>query len=127
MIILKLITVLIAIIAVVCVITIFTKKKYNIKRELVVNAPQKKVYDYVRMHKNQKYFNHWLSFDPNTKIEITGSEDGTPGATFHFESSHKKVGTGEWENVAMNPNERIDLELRFLKPYLFTATREYSV
>lgn len=122
MIVLKIATVLIAIIAVAFTIAIFTKKKYNIKREVVVNAPQAKVYDYVRLHKNQKDFNHWLSFDPDTKINITGSTDGTPGSILHFESNHKKVGTGEWENVNMVPNERIDLELRFLKPYVFTAS-----
>jgi hypothetical protein len=110
------------IIVLLCVIALFVKKEYTITRDILINNSTAKVYDYVRYHKNQREFNQWLSFDPNTSIELKGSEDGTTGAIMHFESRHKKTGTGEWENTRLIPNERIELELRFLAPYQFTAS-----
>jgi len=121
MILLKILAVVVALIALLCVIALFVKKGYTIKREVLISNSVDKVYDYVRFHKSQPEFNQWLGFDPNTKIEIKGNEDGTPGSILHFESNHKKTGTGEWENTHMVQNEKIGLELRFLAPYQFTA------
>lgn len=122
MLLLKILAVFIGLVVLLCVVALFVKKDYTITREILINNSVNNVYDYVRYHKNQREFNQWLSFDPNTKIELRGSEDGTSGAIMHFESSHKKTGTGEWENTRLVPNERIELELRFLKPYQFTAS-----
>ena len=121
MILIKILVKILALITLLCVIALFVKKEYTITRDILIKNSVDKVYDYVRHHKNQREFNQWLSFDPNTKIELRGNQDGTAGAIMYFESSHKKTGTGEWENTRLVPNERIDLELRFLKPYQFTA------
>lgn len=122
MILIKILTVIVALISLLCVIALFVKKEYTLTRSILINNSTDNVYDYVRFHKNQPAFNHWLSLDPNTDIELKGNEDGTSGAILYFESNHKKVGSGEWENILVVPNERIDLELRFFKPYQFTAT-----
>lgn len=121
MILLKIFLVLIALIAFVCLIAVFTRKKYTIKREITINAPVEKVYEYVRFHKNQKEFNQWLSYDPNAKIEIRGDADGQPGSILYFESKHKKSGTGEWENTNFIENKQIDFKIKFIAPYPFTA------
>ncbi|ALJ04090.1 hypothetical protein APS56_02485 [Pseudalgibacter alginicilyticus] len=121
MLVLKIAVVVIAIISVLCVIAIFTAKKYTIKREITLNNSNSEIYEFLRFHKNQKLFNQWLSYDPNTKIEIKGSEDGKKGATLHFSSKSKKTGKGEWETTNLVENKRIDFELRFLEPYTFTA------
>lgn len=121
MLLLKILAVIIAVVALLCVIALFVEKEYTITREILINNSANNVYGYVRYHRNQKEFNHWISLDPNTEIEIRGSEDGTPGSVMYFESKDKKVGTGEWENTRFVENEKIELELRFLAPYKFTA------
>jgi hypothetical protein len=120
MILLKILVVLVAIIAVICIIAAFTPEKYTIKREIKINQPVEKVYNYVRFHKNQKQFNQWLSYDPNAKIQITGV-DGQAGSILHFESKSKKAGTGEWNNTQLIENKEIDFKIKFIAPYAFTA------
>lgn len=122
MILLKILLGLVLLFVLLAVVALFVKKSYTITREITINRPVEEVYDYVRYHKNQLAFNYWLNVDANTKTKIIKSEDGYPGSTLAFESNHKKVGKGEWENTAFLENERIDFELRFIEPYAFTAT-----
>lgn len=122
----KTIAVLVILIAILLIIALFAKKKYTITREVTINNSVPQVYDYLRFHSNQKHYNHWLLLDPKTKIEIKGAEDGEPGSILFFDSKSKKTGAGEWENIRFVENERIDLELRFLHPYQFTATGTLS-
>lgn len=121
MIFVKIITVLVAIIALALVVAMFTKDKYTIIREIVINKPKQEVFDFVKFNKNQKLYSKWLLLDPNTKIEMRGTADGTPGSVLSFESKHQKTGKGEWEIKKVNEGERVDFELRFLAPYVFTA------
>lgn len=117
----KALGVLIGFIVILLIMALFVKKRYTILRETTINSPLGEVYDYLRFHKNQKQYNHWLQLDPHVRTEIKGAPDGQPGSILFFESKSKKAGTGEWENTALVENERIDIELRFLHPYQFTA------
>lgn len=118
----KILGVIIAIIVVVLVVALFLKKKYTLTRQITINSPVEDVYDYIRFHNNQPYYNNWLRLDPDVNIEIKGQPDGGPGSILFFESKNKKAGTGEWENTRLVENERIECELRFMRPYQFTAT-----
>ena|SRR5690554_1949522 len=124
MILFKIFGVLVLLIAILLIVAVFVKNKYNITREITINSPVEDVYYYLRFHKNQKQYNHWLHLDPNVRTEINGAPDGQPGSILFFESKSKKAGTGEWENTSLVENERIDIELRFLHPYKFTATAQ---
>lgn len=108
-------------IVILLIVALFVKKRYTIIRETTINSPVGEVYDYLRFHKNQRHYNHWLLLEPNVRTEIKGAPDGQPGSILFFESNSKKAGTGEWENTDFVENERIDIELRFLHPYQFTA------
>lgn len=122
MILFKILATLVALIAILLIVALFVKKKYTITREVTINSSVEDVYDYLRFHKNQKEYNHWLQLDPNVRTEIKGKPDGEPGSILFFESKSKKAGTGEWENTGLIKNKRIEIELRFLHPYQFTAT-----
>lgn len=118
----KILVTLVALIAFLLIVALFVKKKYTLTRETTINRSVEEVYNYLRFHKNQKEYNYWLQLDPNVKTEITGEQDGTPGSILFFESKSKKAGTGEWENARLIEDELIEIELRFLHPYQFTAT-----
>ncbi len=126
MMIIKIVMVLVAIISVACVVALFTKNKYTLKREITIDKPVDTVFDFVRYNKNQKLYSVWLSFDPNTKISINGAADGNPGSVLSFESKNHKTGTGQWEIKKVVPGERIDFELRFLAPFVFTANGYFA-
>ncbi|CAI2768065.1 conserved protein of unknown function [Flavobacterium collinsii] len=119
MIFVKIITVLVAIVSIALVVAMFTKNKYTIRREIIIDKPKAEVFDFIKLNRNQKLYSKWLLLDPATKIEITGT-DGTAGSVLTFESKHHKTGKGEWE-IKKVENDRIDFELRFLAPYVFTA------
>jgi hypothetical protein len=102
-----------------------TPAHYTLKRTIVVSSPIASVFDFIRFNRNQKRYSKWLSLDPNTTITLKGKEDGTPGAILAFESQNKKAGTGEWETMRIEHNSSIDFELRFFKPFNFTASGQF--
>ena len=119
--ILKILVFAIAIVSVAAVIAIFTKDKYTLARQVVINVPKQQVFDYVKLNSNQKSYSKWLSIDPQTKISFKGAPDGQPGAILVFESNDKKAGTGEWETKRVIDGDWVEFELRFLSPFKFTA------
>ncbi len=98
------------------IIAAFTKKDFSVERSVLINKPQQEVYDYVKLLKNQDFFSKWNKLDPNMKKTYQGT-DGTVGFTYRWESNDENVGIGEQEIMKLVPNERIDLEIRFEKPF----------
>ncbi len=109
--ILKVIGVLIAL---VLLIALFVKKELKAEKEIVINKPNAIVFDYVKLLKNQNNYSKWTTMDPAMKKEFKGA-DGTVGFVSAWDSDNKDVGKGEQEITKIVGN-RIDYELRFLKP-----------
>jgi uncharacterized protein YndB with AHSA1/START domain len=112
----KILIVVLVLIAGVLLTGIIAKKEFSVERTVVINKPKQAVFDYVKMLKNQDNYAVWQAKDPNTKKSYTGT-DGTVGFISAWESEHPDVGHGEQEITAIKDGERIDYELRFLKPY----------
>lgn len=89
-------------------------KEMNVEREITINAPQAKVYEYLSHLDNQRKWGPWNKMDPDMKIETTGT-DGEVGYLVKWEGN-SDVGVGEQEIMKLAPNERIDTKLRFKKP-----------
>lgn len=106
----------VGIIALALIVAIFVKKDYALEREVVINQPVEKVFDYIKYLKNQDNFSTWASMDPKMKKEFRGT-DGEVGFVSAWESQDKNVGKGEQEITAIKENERIDYELRFIEPF----------
>jgi hypothetical protein len=112
--------VLAGIITLLLIIGLFTKKEHSVKREIIINAPLQKVFDYLRLLKNEDDWNKNEKTDPNKKQEFRG-KDGTVGFIIAF-SGNKNVGVGEKEIMNIIEEKRIEIEMRFVKPLTFTAT-----
>lgn len=69
-IILSILFTLIGIIALLFIIAILMKKSHYVKREIIINAPSQKVFDYIKLLKNQDEFNTEAMEDPNRKREL---------------------------------------------------------
>ncbi|MEP6596309.1 MAG: SRPBCC family protein [Ginsengibacter sp.] len=54
--------------------------------------------------------------DPNVKKDYKGT-DGTVGFVYAWDSDNKKVGKGEQEIKKTTEGDRMDLEIRFIKPF----------
>lgn len=108
-----------AIIALLLIIPLFTKNEYSVMRETVIARPKAAVFEYIVLLKNQDNFSVWAQMDKNMKKSYKGT-DGQVGFVSAWESTDDKVGAGEQEIKKVLPGERIDYELRFLKPFKAT-------
>ena len=111
-------TVLGVIVVIPLAVAIFVKKEYSVKRDVVIDRSKSEVFDYVRYLKNQDHFNKWVMMDPEMKKDFSGT-DGTAGCVYYWDG--EKAGKGEQELVRIVEGDRIECELRFIKPFENTA------
>lgn len=109
------IVILIAI-AIPLIVALFIKKEYEVEKQITINKPVSEVFDYIKHLKNQDHYSKWAMMDPNMKKIYRGT-DGTVGFVSAWESDKKDVGAGEQEIIKIIEGKRVDLELRFFKPF----------
>jgi hypothetical protein len=107
--------VLVAILLLILLTALFTKKEYSVERVITIAKPKSAVFEYAKFLKNQDNFSVWAKIDPDMKKEFRGT-DGTVGFVSAWDSENKKAGKGEQEILKISEGERIDYEIRFLKP-----------
>lgn len=103
-------------IATALITALFVKKDYAVEREITINKPKQEVFDYIKHLKNQDNYSKWAMIDPEMKKTYRGT-DGTVGFVSAWDSDNKEVGTGEQEIKKITEGDRIDFELRFIKPF----------
>ena len=108
------------IIALLLIIALFMKREHYVRREIIINAPRQKVFDYVKLLKNQDEFNKHAQAGPDRNREYKGT-DGTVGFIYAW-SGNKKAGEGEKEIKNIIEGEKMEAEIRFVKPMAATAT-----
>lgn len=107
------------IIALLLIIALFMKKEHYAKREIILNASRQKVFDFLKLLKNQEQFNKWAKTDPS-RIEESKGTDGTVGYVYAW-SGNNKAGKGEKEIKNIIDGKRIETEIRFEKPMKVTS------
>lgn len=118
--ILKILGVIAALILVLLIVALFTKKGYFVEREVTINRASTDVFAYIKILKNQDHYSKWVMMDPNAKKEYIGT-DGTVGFVATWDSENKNVGKGEQEIKNLAEGQRMDLEVRFIKPFASVA------
>lgn len=112
----KIIIGLLSVIALLLIVAAIVKKEYAVEREIVINKPKSEVFAYIKLLRNQDNYSVWNRKDPSMKKESRG-EDGTVGFVAAWDSNMEDVGKGEQEIKNIVEGERVDMELRFLKPF----------
>lgn len=111
--------VVVSIIALLLIIALFMKKEHYVNREIIINAHRQKVFDYVKLLKNQDKFNIHAKADPNKKEEFKGT-DGTVGYIYSW-SGNKNAGEGKKEIINIIEGKRVETEISFVKPMKTSA------
>ena len=114
-IILSILTTVTALIALLLVIGLFSKRAYTIEREIKINRPKQDVFNYIKFLKNQDHYNKWVMMDPAMRKEFTGN-DATEGFIYAW-NGNNKAGAGEQEIKQITEGKRIDMEVRFKRPF----------
>jgi hypothetical protein len=108
------------IIALLLIIALFMKKEHYVRREIIIHAPRQKVFDFIKLLKNQDLFNKDAMADQDRKREFKGT-DGTVGYIYAW-SGNKDVGEGEKEIISIVEGKKIETAIRFVKPMKATAS-----
>jgi uncharacterized protein YndB with AHSA1/START domain len=107
--------VIVGMIALLLIIGLFSKKGYVIERSVLINKPKQEVFNYVKLMKNQDHYSKWVMKDPGMKKDFRGT-DGTEGFVYAWNSTDKQAGEGEMEIKNIRGQDRIDMEIRFVRP-----------
>jgi hypothetical protein len=70
--------------------------------------------------KKQDYYSKWVMTDPSMSKHFRGV-DGTVGFVYAWDSRSKQAGKGEQEIKKIIEDERVDCEVRFIRPFEGTA------
>ena len=114
------ILVIAGIIALLLIIALFMKRDHYVKCEIIINATRQKVFDYLKLLKNQETFNENAMVAPDREREFKGT-DGTVGYIYAWKGN-KDAGEGEKEIMNIIEGERIEMEIRFVKPVTTSAS-----
>lgn len=94
----------------------FLTDEYSIEKQTMINKAKQPVFNYVRLLRNAEHYNKWMMMDPNMKKEFKGT-DGTQGFVYSWDSTNKNVGAGEQEITGITEGERVNYEIRFIRPF----------
>ena len=112
---------LLFIIALVLIISLFLPTQFQVERSAMISQPKTRVFEYLKLLKNQEIYSVWWKADPGMKKSYTGT-DGQPGFISSWNSKNKDVGSGQQKIIAIQDGQRIDTELKFFEP--FEATNQ---
>ena len=106
-------------VALIIILSLIAPKTYDVFRTVEISRPKEEVFNYLKSLKNMDDWSPWAKKDPNMEKKFTGT-DGKVGCISYW-NGNKDVGEGEQEIKKIIDGERIDSELRFLKPFKSTS------
>lgn len=105
-----------AIIAFLLIAAALQSNWFAISRDTIINRPVGEAFDYLRHVRNMEHYNKWVMTDHNQRVSLSGI-DGQEGFIYAWDSDNKNAGKGEQEIKRIIPNQKIELEIRFEKPF----------
>ena len=123
-IILTILLVIAGLIAILLILALFTRKNYSLERKIDINRPLPEVFNYIKHLKNQNQFSKWVMTDPQKKTDYKGT-DGTVGFIYAWDGN-KEAGKGEQEIKNIIDGKRIDIEVRFVRPFEGIASTPFT-
>nr|WP_293301130.1 SRPBCC family protein [Allomuricauda sp.] len=111
--------ILAGIVLLILILAAIAPKTYHVSRSIVIAKPKSEVFENLRFLKNQDQWSPWNQKDPGMEKKLTGT-DGEVGAMSYW-NGNKDVGEGEQEITKIVDGERVESELRFLKPWKSTS------
>jgi len=104
------------IIALFLIAAAFAGTRWSYEKSVLINAPLDKVWSNVNtLHACNKW-NPWVEKDENIILKYSGT-DGTPGASFSWNSEDKSVGAGSQTLTKIVSNSEVDSRLEFIRPF----------
>lgn len=96
---------------------------YTVERSRVIDTPVERVYPLVADFRQWTRWSPWEGLDPDLQRSYSGSEMGT-GAKYAW-SGNRKAGAGSMEIIDADEPSKVDIDLRFEKPFKSQATTSF--
>ncbi len=95
-------------------------KPFSVERSVTVEASVHDVYGHIVDLKKWNAWSPWADLDPAMDQQFTGPPQGT-GQSMAWKGN-RKVGMGSMTITDAKPDEKVSLDLTFLKPFIATNT-----
>jgi uncharacterized protein YndB with AHSA1/START domain len=98
---------------------------YVVERTETIAAPPADVFALVGNLERWDDFSPWADMDPDMTKTYNG-EPGAVGSTYHW-TGNRKVGEGTMTITDSTPDERVALDLKFIKPFKSESVTELEL
>ena len=120
----KILIVVALLIIVLLIIITMQPPSYTVVRSASMVAPPPAVFAQVNDFHNWEAWSPWAKLDPSMKQSFQGAPEGT-GAIYSWVGD-KKVGEGRMTITESHPNDLVQINLEFIKPFASTAGTEFT-
>jgi len=118
--------IIVAVIIVALGIAIATRPDtFRVQRAATIAAPPGVVFGYLNDFHQWPQWSPWEKLDPNMQRTLTGPPSGT-GAKYAW-SGNSKAGEGSMTITDSKPNERVVLDLNFIKPFKSSNVTDFAL
>ena len=114
------------IIALILIIAAFTGTAWTFEKSIQINAPVDRVWQHTKSFATMNQWSPYIGRDPQIKQTITGI-DGTPGATYSWDSAQNNVGAGNQTITEINEGKRLSSRINFIRPFKGVADAEIRI
>jgi len=115
----------IAILLLLFVIVVATRPaEYQVSRSAQISAPPSAVFAEVNDFHRWTAWNPWGKLDPAMKQSYGGAASGV-GASYSWAGNHQ-VGEGRMTIIESRPDERVKIQMEFLKPFAGNSVAEFN-
>ena len=94
----------------------FVGTGWRFEKSILIQASRSDVWNHVKSLAALNTWNPWLDRDPNLHQEMSGT-DGTPGATYAWDSPVKNVGAGRQTIVSVTAPTELTSRIQFIRPF----------
>lgn len=113
-----------AVIAIFVVVVATRPPDFKVERSILISAPPETVFAEVNDFHRWEGWNPWGKIDPAMKQSYEGPTSGV-GAKYAW-AGNRNVGEGRMTILESKPNDRIRIQLDFLKPFEGTNDAEFT-
>lgn len=99
--------------------------QYIVERSTSINAPATRIYTQIEDFHRWTGWSPWEDLDPNLQRTYTGPDAGV-GAAYAW-AGNRKAGEGRMEITDAAQDSRLDIALRFIKPFKSTSTVSFEL
>lgn len=89
--------------------------QFVVERRQSIAATPQKIFEQVGNLQGWDNWSPWAEMDPEMS-KTYGGEQGTVGSSYHW-TGNRKVGEGQMTMTAVEPDERVAIDLKFIKPF----------